>query len=237
MKKVHLILQSKGGVGKSLLMWFIAQIEKENNSIFIDLDESTETSATRLGSVVGAGRVRHFKILNENKKLEREKILNLFEVIAETKTENWFIDFGASESEEFRRLLEFDISAQSLITELKSMNIELQIYVIIAGRDTLITCLKYYNALKTVLKDDVFYLALMNEGTFGGIESIEQGKENLKNAEIDFKCFGGIGESESGKDIIRLITESKDPSTLNFAGRLTYRKALEQVQNILSANG
>jgi cellulose biosynthesis protein BcsQ len=109
MKQVNLVLQSKGGVGKLLFMWFVAQVEKEAKSAFIDLDESTQTSLMRLGAIVGENRVKGFKILNENKKLEREKILNLFEVIANAKTDKWFVDFGASESEELRRLLEFDI--------------------------------------------------------------------------------------------------------------------------------
>lgn len=234
MKKVNLILQSKGGVGKSLFLWFVAQIEKDKKTAFIDLDESTETSATRLGTIVGENRVRHFKILNENKKLEREKILNLFETLAETKTENWFIDFGASESEEFRRLLEFDIPAQSLSEELLSMGVELRIFIIIAGRDALISCLRYYNAMNVILTDAIPFLALMNEGTFGGLDSIEQGANGLTNAGIVFKKFGGLGESESSKDVIRLITEHREPSSLNFAGRLTYKKALEQVQQILS---
>jgi hypothetical protein len=233
MKRVNLVLQSKGGVGKSLFLWFIAQVEKENKTAFIDLDESTETSATRLGSIVGESRVRHFKILNENKKLEREKILNLFETLAETKTDNWFIDFGASESEEFRRLLEFDISAKGLSDELQDVGIELRIFIIIAGRDALISCLRYYNAMKVVIFDAIPFVALMNEGTFGGLESIEQGANALTNAGIEFKKFGGLGESESARDVIRLITEQKDPSSLNFAGRLTYKKGLEQVQKIL----
>jgi hypothetical protein len=235
MKKVNLVLQSKGGVGKSLFLWFVAQLEKENKTVFIDLDESTQTSSARLGIVVGENRVKHFKILNENKKLEREKILNLFEMISETKTDKWYIDFGAPESEEFRRLLEFDISAKNLSDELKSMGIELQIYVIIAGRDALISCLKYYNSTKDILSDAIPYLALMNEGTFGGLESIEQSSKALTAANIEFKAFGGLGESESSKDVIRLITEQKDPNTLNFAGRLTYKKVLEQVQTILAS--
>jgi hypothetical protein len=117
------------------------------------------------------------------------------------------------------------------------MKIQLQILIVIAGRDALATCGNYYKSMKSLIGDSIPLMALMNEGTFGGIESIEQGKEILQNAQIEFLSFGGLGESESSKDVIRLITTSQDPSTLNFAGRLTYRKALEQVQNILTVNG
>lgn len=233
MKKVNLILQSKGGVGKSLFLWFVAQAERENPTAFIDLDESTQTTSARLGSVVGQARVKHFKILNENKKLEREKILNLFESLSQSKTDKWFIDFGAPESEEFRKLLEFDVPADVLATELKSMGIDMSIFIVVAGKDALVTCLNYYHAFQKIVGGAIPVLALMNEGTFGGVESIEKGHQYLQAANIPFKPFGGLGDSESGKDVIRLITEQKDPSTLNFAGRLTYNKAINSVKNII----
>ncbi|OZI07703.1 hypothetical protein BWI93_13125 [Siphonobacter sp. BAB-5385] len=86
MKTIHCILQSKGGVGKSLLTWFLAQKHQEDTStVFIDLDNSTATSSLRLSSIVGADRIKSFAILDSEKKLDREKILELFEVIAQSK--------------------------------------------------------------------------------------------------------------------------------------------------------
>jgi cellulose biosynthesis protein BcsQ len=70
MKKVHLILQAKGGVGKSLFTWFVAHAEKDTKTSFIDLDESTHTSSNRLESIVGNKRIRQVEILNESKRLE-----------------------------------------------------------------------------------------------------------------------------------------------------------------------
>lgn len=233
MKKVNLVLQSKGGVGKSLFLWFVAQVERDNPTAFIDLDESTQTSSARLGSVVGQERVKHFKILNENKKLEREKILNLFETLAKSKTDKWFIDFGAPESEEFRKLLEFDINVDLLVSELERIGIKLTIYIILAGKDALVSCLNYYNAFQNIVGNKISILALMNEGTFGGLESIQSGHQHFIDAKIPFKSFGGLGDSESGKDVIMLVTEQKDPATLNFAGRLTYNKALDMVKKII----
>jgi hypothetical protein len=78
MKTIQLILQAKGGVGKSLFTWFDA--EKDTKTSFIDLDESTQTSANRLESK----RIRHVEILNDSKHLEREKslvFLNLHQML------------------------------------------------------------------------------------------------------------------------------------------------------------
>ena len=233
MKKINLVLQSKGGVGKSLFMWFVAQAEKEDTTAFIDLDESTQTSFARLGSIVGEERVRHFAILDENKKLEREEIMNLFEKISKTKTDRWFIDFGAPESEEFRKLLEYNISAEELATDLQEMGVELCVFVVLAGKDALVSCLNYYNSLQKIIDGKIPVLALMNEGTFGGLESMEYGHKYLNEAKIPFKAFGRFGDSESGRDIIKLITEQKDPSSLNWAGRNNYKKAIQSIKNII----
>ena len=135
---IQLILQAKGGVGKSLFTWFVAHAEKEIRTSFIDLDESTRTSANRLEFIVGVKRIRHFEILNESKRLEREKIISLFESLAKAQSPNIYVDFGASESEEFRKLLEFDIPAENLNTELTFLEIRLQLFVVIAGRDAFI---------------------------------------------------------------------------------------------------
>jgi hypothetical protein len=233
MKKLNLILQSKGGAGKSFFLWFVAQAEKEKSTAFIDLDESTKTSSSRLASIVGEQRIKHFKILNENKKLDREKILNLFEKLAQSNTDSWYIDFGAPESEEFKKLLEHDLSAQIMIDELKILGAELNIYILIAGKDALVTCLQYYSSMLQIMAGSIPVLAIVNEGTFGSRDSVDKGKEQLEATKIPFKSFGYLGDDDSGRDVIRLITEQKDPSTLNFAGRLAYRRVLESVQKII----
>lgn len=235
MKKINLVLQSKGGVGKSLFLWFVAQHDKEKSTTFIDLDESTKTSSLRLADVVGEKRIKHFKILNENKKLEREKILDLFEALSKAKSENIYIDFGAPESEEFKKLLENDITAIDLQNELQTMGVELSAYVVIAGRDALASCVNYFNAIDTLVSGSFPVTALLNEGTFGGIESVETGKEALTQKGIIFKSFGNLGDSEGGRTVIATIGSGSDVSALPFSARMAYKKALGQIQEILTA--
>ena len=115
----------------------------------------------------------------------------------------------------------------------KYAKIRTPIFIILAGKDALISCLNYYNSLQEIIKGKIPVLALMNEGTFGGLESIENGRNSLTEAKIPFKSFGGFGDSESGRDIIKLITEQKDPSTLNWAGRNNYKKAIQSIKNII----
>lgn len=234
MKKVHLILQAKGGVGKSLFTWFVAHAEKDTKTSFIDLDESTHTSSNRLESIVGNKRIRQVEILNESKRLEREKIISLFESLSKAQTPNIYIDFGASESEEFRKLIEFDIPADILKEELIRMEIELKIFVVIAGRDAFVSCFNYYQMLSQHILNQFELTILLNEGTFGGTEATEIVKSKLCSTGISFKCFGGLGDSESGRDVIKILTDGKGEESLNLMGRITFKKALEQVKSIIN---
>ena len=233
MKTIHLILQAKGGVGKSLFTWFVANVEKDTKTSFIDLDESTHTSSNRLESLVGNKRIRHIEILNDSKRLEREKIIGLFESLSKAQSPNIYIDFGASESEEFRKLLEFDIPADLLKNELLKMEIDLRVFVVIAGRDAFVSCFNYFQTLSQQLSGHFKTIILLNEGTFGESEAFEIVKIKLTSADLEYKCFGKLGESESGRNVIKMLTDEKGEDSLNLMGRITFRKALEQVKSII----
>lgn len=233
MKTIHLILQSKGGVGKSLFTWFVAHAEKETKTSFIDLDESTHTSANRLESIVGNKRIRHVEILNDSKRLEREKIIGLFESLSKAQSPNIYIDFGASESEEFKKLLEFDIPSDILKDEMIRMELDLRIFVLIAGRDAFVSCFNYFQLLSQQLSGHFKTIILLNEGTFGSSEAFEIAKAKLSSVALEYKCFGKLGESESGKDVIKMLTDGKGEESLNLMGRITFKKVLEQVKTII----
>lgn len=236
MKQVNLILQSKGGVGKSLFMWFVAQQHKAEKTIFIDLDESTQTSSARLGAVVGKDRVRSFKILNEYKKLEREKIIGLFEGLATAKSDTFYIDFGAPESAEFLHLLAQDVPADILKEELTALGITLRVFVVVAGRDALSSCVNYYDALSIALSAQFPLTMLVNMGTFGGIETAEKAIEKL--VELGYapiKRFGDLGSGGALKEIIDLIGQpDPDPATLGMMSRIVYRKKNEEIKDIIA---
>ncbi|MEA5402772.1 hypothetical protein VB776_07595 [Arcicella sp. DC2W] len=234
MKQINLILQAKGGVGKSLFTWFVAQAEKDKKTSFIDLDESTKTTANRLESVVGKNRIRHVDILNDYKRLEREKIIALFESLSKVQSPTIFIDFGAAESEEFKKLLEFDIPAHILKEELSQMGIDLRFYIIMAGRDAFVACYSYYEKLKFLIETHFQMIVLINEGTFSDAETITLVKQNFIDTGALFKGFGNLGNAESGRDVIKILTEGKGEDALNLMGKITFRKVLEQVKLIIA---
>ena len=103
--------------------------------------------------------------------MEREKIIELFEGLARGKSENYYIDFGAPESAEFLRLLQQDVPADVLRRELADMGIMLRVFVIVAGRDALASCVNYYNAVSAAIAGQFPITMVVNMGTFGGIET------------------------------------------------------------------
>ena len=201
----------------------------------MDIDESTKTSSTRLDSILPKGQSIFYPILNDQKKLERELFLNLFERISRFSATNVFLDFGAPESEEFRKLLEFEIDTISLVDELQNLGIELVLFVVVAGRDAFQSCTRFLTSLHELVDNAVPIKLLMNEGTFGGIEGIAIGKQNIEV--LGYSAifpFGNLGDSQSGKDIIKIISLGQKPENLPLAVKLTFKKAMTQVGNLMN---
>ncbi len=233
LKKVNFIVQSKGGVGKSLFAWFAAQVKKEQPVMFVDLDKSTRTS-TRLTQLLGQQKVAQADILDVEKKLDRVKFMNMFEDFAQLDYHEFFVDLGAPESDEFKSMLEFDFPADLVAAELKSLNIVLKIYVVIAGTDAYGACMDFHTKLFQLTDGAIETTMLLNEGTFGGFEKLQHIHTSLQKLGIDYVAFGNIGQADSGKEIIQVITDSADVTTLRLASRMLYRRELEKVNAILN---
>ncbi len=234
MKTVHCILQSKGGAGKSLLTWLLAQKHKDNAStVFIDLDNSTSTSSRRLGSIVGVDRIKTFHILDREKRLDREKILELFEGIAQSKKfSTTIIDFGAPESEEFLKLLTHHLEASLIKEELKALGVELHLQIVLAGRDAFPPTMDYYLNLKKANDNSFPVYALINSGTFQDEDAAQQTKQTLLAAQSSAFTFGQIGTSQSGQDILGLLSGNGDVSTLGLVGRIQYKKIMREINEL-----
>ena len=231
-KQVVFIAQAKGGVGKSFVTWFIAQNKKEQSAGFIDLDKSTRTS-TRLKKIVGEKRVLELSILDGNHKLDREMFLNLLELISKTKTEEWFVDLGAPESDELKSFLTNEVPAEELKEILEEINVSLKIYVIIAGQDAFDASLGYYVDMQKLCENYIEVIPVKNEGTFGSIVAMEAGDKVFENLGIIPKKVGKLPAGNSANEIITVISSGLPENDLTLAGRRTMKKVLENVKEEL----
>ncbi|GGH55809.1 hypothetical protein GCM10007423_63770 [Dyadobacter endophyticus] len=231
-KQVVFIAQSKGGVGKSFITWFIARNKKDSQAAFIDLDKSTRTS-DRLKSIVGEKRVLELSIIDGNLKLDREGFINIFEKISKAKTDEWFVDLGAPESDELRSFFANDVPAEELKEMLEELGIDLKIFVVLAGEDAFHASVNFYKELTKLTGDNINVIAVKNEGTFGSLESQEHGDALLSELGIDFVKVGKMPVGNSANEIISLMSGTTTEEKLTLAGKRSLRKVTDAVSEVL----
>src|SRR5690625_103967 len=111
MKQFIFNIQSKGGVGKSMLTYLQALKENDNpKAAFIDLDSSSRTSIKQLAFLKEKERVFEINITDSLKKIEREKFFEVVEGLLEMDFQKYYIDFGSPESTQFPSLFNFDFT-------------------------------------------------------------------------------------------------------------------------------
>src|SRR5450432_352258 len=214
MKTFYFNIQSKGGAGKSMLTYFQAlKHEEDAQSCFVDLDSSTKTSTRQLKFLHEQQRLFEIDIYDDFKKIEREKLFDVLDILSQTSFEEIFIDFGAPESEQFPSLFNIDFTIDEFKEFEASLDLKFVFNVIIAGGPAYVPCFEY---LKTIVQLAGGYFetwCYINEHTFAGhadlIEEITQFSK-LTKGNLKVKGFGNIQtDRSSGQAIIRYITQGK----------------------------
>ena len=176
MAKVHMILQGKGGVGKSLIASILAQhyYAKKKDILCIDTDP---VNATFYG----------FKKLNvtrldlmDGDNVDPRKFDHLVEMITKSKSDV-IIDNGAST---FVGLSHYLISNQ-VSTMLREMGHELVIHTVITGGQSLTDTVNGFNRIIQQFPTDVTFIVWLNQ-FWGKIEMNGKKFEAMK-AYIDNK--------------------------------------------------
>lgn len=146
MKNLYFITQSKGGIGKSALTYLIAQNKNYENAVFLDLDDATKTSTMQL-QYLG---VELISFLTINKQIDRGKFNDFLENLSQFQNDTIFCDLGSSISEQLVHYFN-DIDLKSLQDILKSLEIELNLIVVIGGFGNFVQCMNYFKQLINVI--------------------------------------------------------------------------------------
>ena len=170
MAKVHIILQGKGGVGKSVSAAILAQYstEKGNDPTCIDTDP---VNATFHG--YKALNVKRLQIM-EADEINPRSFDTLVEMIAEAKGDV-IIDNGASS---FVPLSHFLISNQVLAL-LAEMGHELVVHTVVTGGQALLDTVSGFNQLVSQFPDEALFVVWLNP-FWGPIEHEGKGFEQMK---------------------------------------------------------
>ena len=214
MKTIYFNIQSKGGAGKSMLTYFQAlKHEKNTKSCFVDLDSSTKTSTQQLKFLHEQGRLFEIDIYDNLKKIEREKLFDVLDVLSQTSFEEIFIDFGAPESEQLPSLFNIDFTIDEFKEFEASLDLKFVFNVIMAGGPAYIPCFGYLKTIVQLAGGHFETWCYINEHTFSGhaefMEEITQFAK-LTKGNLQVKGFGNIQtDRSSGQAIIGYITQGK----------------------------
>ena len=237
MKKFYFNVQSKGGAGKSMLTYLQAlKFENSNETAFIDLDSSTKTSSRQLSFLNDtATRLFEVDILDQHKKIEREKLFSVLEKAGSTGFENIIIDFGAAESEQFVRLLSLDFTMKDFVEFAQFLEADFVFNVVIAGGPSYLACFNYLKELVTILDGKMPVFIYANEFTFKNQsnlidELIEFSKRSEGVIEAVFPFGNFFPERVSGVQIMENIKAGRGNNGFNsFVTKVIVRNELAKI--------
>ncbi|MFT2112496.1 ArsA-related P-loop ATPase [Marinomonas sp. 2405UD68-3] len=177
MAKVHLVLQGKGGVGKSMISAIIAQYKasKDQSPVCIDTDP-VNASFESYKSL----NVKHLNIL-QNDEINSRAFDTLIEMIA-TSEDDVIIDNGASS---FVPLTHYLISNE-VPALLQEMGHEVVLHTVIAGSSSLLDTVNGFSQLASQFPAESLFVVWLNP-FLGSIElqgkKFEQMKAYTNNKE------------------------------------------------------
>ena len=214
MKTIHFNIQSKGGAGKSMLTYFLAvKHEDDPRSCFVDLDSSTKTSTRQLRFLHEQNRLFEIDIYDNLKKIEREKLFEVLDILSRTDFDEIFIDFGAPESEQLPALFDFDFTVDEFKEFETSIGAKFVFNIIMAGGPSYLACFDYLKKMVSLAGDHFETCCYVNEQTFSGHQELMGEIElfsQIDSVNLKIKRFGNIQtERSSGQAIIAYIAQGK----------------------------
>lgn len=140
-KKIYFVTQAKGGAGKSVLTFMLA--EKYGNAVLLDLDDATTTTMKQLAY---RKPVKVSFLDPTTKRIDRGAFNGLFESVTEANKELFIADLGASVAEQLPKY--FSMNGIGEIMEvLQGSKIELQLVCIVGGGNIFKATMEYLNEL------------------------------------------------------------------------------------------
>lgn len=233
-KKINFVIQSKGGSGKSMLTYLLALKQQSNKSVaFIDLDQSTRTSTKQLEFLAEENRIFSVSITDSIERIDREKLVEVIQVLSEQDYDEFVVDCGAPESEQLPKLFTLDFDS-SMLQELEiEFNTEITFYVVIAGGAAYKSCMTYLQSVvQTISKEKI--VVYYNENTFQNDDSqklLANFQEIMDRQKLKHKPFGNFYvDRSSGKDVINNVTNGLGLES--YTGFITKKIIQQEIKKV-----
>ncbi len=244
MKTYHFFLQGKGGVGKSFRIYQFALREQAHfEALFLDVDNSTQTSHRQLAFLHGQKRVAKLSLFDDRDKQDRQRFPQSLLQLASLPYARYYFDFGAPESEQFIPLLRRDVSARMLKQIEDHLGARFVFHMVIAGNTAFQPCVEYLVSIVEGLAG-LFPLEVhQNEHTFVGVAHEEQ-RQSLatfcQHNQLPLHPFGAIdADSHVGRRIVHYAQMGQGMEAYGFLEQLKMQQELDLLDKhygILSAS-
>lgn len=172
-KTVHIMLQNKGGVGKTYVCLLLAQFFNEYcpdlNRYYYDL----ETPKAKCFSKYSSLNIKTFEVTDNQGNIDRSKFDEIFNPILDESVKDGIIliDVGATL---FHEVLKYFAGLSQIIPFIRQMGWRVCIHTVLTG-DDIRNCLDGYEQIRTVLKGG-YQTVIWHNNYFGTTERATQGK-------------------------------------------------------------
>jgi hypothetical protein len=227
MKKLHFILQAKGGVGKSLLTYLMAQTQSQNPTVlFVDVDGSTQTSTRQL-QFLGDKKLETISLLDGHEKLVRDRFINYLESLQTTNYSEIYFDFGAPESEQFPALIKNDIPFKKFLDRL---DYEAHFHIVVAGGGSYYASIEYLRKISLVMKGQFQLTVWKNLTSFSNLDILaDELEKNCKARNQNLAQFGDFEPHSSlGSEILENISLGLPLEAFNIGASLKMYQELKE---------
>lgn len=235
MKKINFILQSKGGSGKSMLTYLLAlKHEDDLKTYFIDFDSSVKSSTQQLQFLQGRKPARFAKmnLLDERGKIDRQRLFENLQTLVQKDYEEFYLDFGAPESEQFTSLFSKDYSIDEFKQIEQELNAEFIFNIVLAGGSSYLPSTNYLHSIVQVNEQNFNIHIYLNEFTFQNYKPLVAEVEDYAQANNihTVKYFGDFDtDAAPHKNILKTIAEGKGMDAYIFIEKIKIQKELRKL--------
>lgn len=215
-KKVILINQNKGGVGKSFLAALVLGKETLNKSNFlmVDVDGGNQSTQKRFEQNEEiAPRIRAYSII-EDDTVQQTAFNTLFEGLAGSDADKIYLDLGGTESREILAFIRL-VGIESVIEFFDENNLDVEFWTVINKSDSATT--NHLNKVIQTLENKLPVVVYVNGQESQNLEGALIGK--YREMGLDIRLFGAIKDARARQII-------SDHVITGFATKLGMLKGL-----------
>lgn len=224
-KKIYFITQAKGGAGKSVLTFMLA--EKYKDAVILDLDDATTTSMMQLAY---RKPIMVSFLDPTTKRIDRGAFNGLFESIIEAKKDLFIADLGASVAEQLPKYFDMN-GVEGIVDVLATYDIQLEIACVVGGGNIFKATMQYLDELVNSTKGQ-FNITVASNGNHPYSDDqrqtlLDYTKVN-KLPTIDFDLARDKGEIAM-RTVENVLKDGKGISGLSPFTSIYFRKPIAEL--------